>query len=78
MHSGPAAELDPHANPDGQHPPPAVSAQLNQPFAHLTGPVAVVGSATTIVRLFDVKVDEESAGHDVVSQLRPVRQQPPW
>lgn len=32
---GAAVQLAPHAYPVGQHPPPTVSAQLNQPVAHV-------------------------------------------
>ncbi|KAJ5587811.1 uncharacterized protein N7459_003576 [Penicillium hispanicum] len=69
-----AMQLDPQANPVGQQPPPAVSAQLNQPCAHL--PVVwelrpvVTGSMT--VTPSDVNVVEDVVGHDVVSQSRPV------
>lgn len=78
-----AVQLAPQAKPVGQHPPPTVSAQLNQPLAQripLPLPpefsVAVV-TGTTIVTPFDVIVVEDVVGQDVVSQLRPVRQQPP-
>jgi hypothetical protein len=74
-----AVQLEPHAYPVGQHPPPTVSAQLNQPLAHRPVPLAavVVWAGTTMVRPSDVMVDDALTGQDVVSQSRPVRQQPP-
>ena len=74
-----AVQLDPQAYPLGQQPPPAVSAHWNQPFAHFSvGPeLVLVVAGTTRVTPSDVKVVEEIVGHDVVSQSRPVWQQPP-
>lgn len=74
-----AVQLCPHAYPEGQHPPPTVSAQLNQPLAHLPvlpelDPVVM---GITIVSPSEVNVVDEVVGHDVVSQSRPVWQQPP-
>lgn len=78
-----AVQLVPQAKPVGQHPPPAVSAQLNQPLAHRAAPVAVeapvvLGTGITIVRPSEMKVELDVIGQEVVSQFRPVRQQPPW
>jgi hypothetical protein len=78
-----AVQLAPQAKPVGQHPPPAVSAQLNQPLAHRAAPVAVevlvvLPTGNTIVRPSEVKVELDVMGQEVVSQFRPVRQQPPW
>ena len=73
-----AVQLDPHAYPIGQHPPPAVSAQANQPLAHF--PVLLelpVVTGSTTVTPSDVKVVEDVVGHEVVSQSRPVWQHPP-
>lgn len=81
---GTAVQLDPHAYPVGQHPPPTVSAQLNQPLAHPFGPLSslpsavVVGSAATMVWPLLTIVVDGRAGHEVVSQSRPVWQHPPW
>ena len=73
-----AAQLDPQANPVGQHPPPTVSAQLNQPCAHRAAPAVMVAAGMTMVSPFVIIEVEGITGHDVVSQLRPVRQHPPW
>jgi hypothetical protein len=75
-----AVQLCPHAYPDGQHPPPAVSEHLNHPLAHF--PVVLeldpVATGSTIVKPFEINVVDEVVGHDVVSQFRPVWQHPPW
>lgn len=76
-----AVQLDPQANPLGQHPPPSDAAQLNQPVAHepsnATDAAFPVG--TTIVMPSDVTIVVEAVvGQEVVSQFRPTRQQPPW
>lgn len=69
-----AVQLDPQAYPVGQQPPPAVSAQENQPLAHLPGlrepPPVLTG--TTTVTPSDINIVEDVVGHDVVSQSRPV------
>ena len=67
-----ALQLDPQANPVGQHPPPTVSAQLNHPFAHLPVPPVIVGAGATIVLPSDTIVVDDTVGQDVVSQSRPV------
>lgn len=80
-----AIQLVPQAKPVGQHPPPAVSAQLNQPLAQRATPVppldaavpVVLPAGTTMVRPSDVKVELDVIGQEVVSQFRPVRQHPP-
>lgn len=75
-----AVQLEPHANPVGQHPPPAVSAQRNHPLAHrpVVAGGASVSAGTTMVRSLVVIVVDGVWGHELVSQSRPVRQHPPW
>ena len=74
-----AVQLEPHANPVGQHPPPAVSAHLNHPLAHrpVVAGGASVSAGTTMVRSLVVIVVDGVSGHELVSQSRPVRQHPP-
>ena len=73
--------LAPHAYPLGQQPPPAVSAQLNQPPGHLPVPPEELDdpviAGATIVLPSDVNVVEDVFGQEVVSQSRFVWQQPP-
>lgn len=73
--------VSPQTNPFGQQPPPAFAAQLVQPFAHLPLAVpeaGVTSAGTTIVAPLEfTMVMDEIDGQEVVSQLRPVRQQPP-
>lgn len=76
-----AVQLDPHAYPPGQHPPPWPAAQLNHPDAHPFWPnaasVSPVGTATVTPSLVKAIV-EEAAGQDVRPQSRPTWQQPAW
>lgn len=74
----------PQLYPDGQHPgtAPASPPHRNQPDAHVELAAALPAAsasvtATTIVAPFDTIVVMAGAGHDVVLQSRPVRQQPP-
>lgn len=70
----------PHAYPEGQQLPPTLAAQVNHPEAQLPVGFAVVAAAptgTTMVTPELMIVVDEVAGHEVVSQFRPVRQQPP-
>jgi hypothetical protein len=70
----------PHCHPLGQQFPPTVGSHVAQPVAQL--PVGLVSVAagptgTTIVIPELTIVVELVAGHEVVSQFRPVRQHPP-
>ena len=70
----------PHAYPGGQQFPPKLASQVDHPEAQLPVGLAVVDAAptgTTTVTPELTIVVEEVAGHEVVSQFRPVRQQPP-
>jgi hypothetical protein len=66
--------LAPQAYPLGQQPPPAVSAQPNQPPGHfpvrLEDPDDPVVTGIAIVLPSDVNVVEDVVGHEVVSQSR--------
>jgi len=70
----------PHAYPEGQQLPPKVTAHVDQPEAQVPVGFAVVAAApigTTIVNPELMIVVDDEAGHEVVSQFRPVRQHPP-
>ena len=75
-----AVQLVPHTYPEGQHPPPADAAQEAHPFAHepeLAAVAVVEASGTTTVAPELTISVLALLGQDVVSQLRPVLQQPP-
>jgi hypothetical protein len=70
----------PHPYPLGQQFPPRLAEQESHPEAQLPVGLAVVAAAptgTTIVTPELIIVVEDVAGQEVVSQFRPVRQQPP-
>lgn len=71
-------QLLPQPYPLGQHPPPKLAAQLDQPAAQ--EPLSVANEApvcATIVMPLLTKPVVETAGQDVFWQSRPTRQQPP-
>lgn len=85
---GNAVQLDPHAKPLGQQPPPSLAPHVYQPAAQLPwSPLAMVVEAavlvatlaplgaTTVTPLDTIDV-LEPGGHDVGLQSRPTRQQP--
>jgi hypothetical protein len=72
----------PQAYPVGQHPPPLLAAQLDQPVAHgpvkfglAVSPLDVV--AMTVTLLLSIKVVVALVGHEVGAQSLPCRQHPP-
>jgi hypothetical protein len=70
----------PHAYPERQQFPPRLAAQVDHPEAQVPVGFAVVAAApigTTMVSPELTMVVDDVAGHEVVSQFRPVRQQPP-
>lgn len=74
-----AVQLVPHTYPEGQHPPPADAAQEAHPFAQepeVAAAVVEASGTTTVAPELTITV-LSLVGQDVVSQLRPVLQQPP-
>lgn len=77
-----AVQLLPHTYPLGQQPPPTDAAQLNHPMAQepllcATVVAALPVGTATVIPFVLIRVVEDVAGQEVVSQFLPVRQQPP-